>query len=161
MKELLNSINSTDVVLDTALKFHEYSIDLYREISSNTQSSGLRELLISMAHEEGGFYSSIKGMIESKSGTAQNSTNLVGEYGSYISLILSKIIPVKSENAELMDTEIIHVTLQLEKNKLEFYEQTKKLFTLKDRNDLDQICGRISDRISLITELSSNNSSYS
>lgn len=161
MKEILNSINSTDVVLDTALMLHEYSGNFYSEISSRTESIALKELLLSMTLEEKSFYLSIKNLIEAKSGTAQNSTNLVGEYGSYINLILSKIIPAKPDNTEIMDTGIIHTTLQLEKNKLEFYQQTMKIFTFKDQAFLNEIYGRISDRISLIDELSVNTGSYS
>ncbi len=159
MKELLSSINSTDVVLDAALKFHEHSNKLYKEISSRTHSHELRELFLSLAHEEEIFYSSIKSMIEAKSGTAQNSANLVGEYGSYINLIISKIIPANPEEPELSDSLIIQMAEIFEKNKLQFYEQTIKIFTFRDQTLLNQICGGISSRISLISELSAKNRS--
>jgi rubrerythrin len=153
MQEIISTIKNNDVVLDAALKFHEYSTEIYRELADNISNSDIKNLLNSLSLQDEKFYFLINKLIENKSGSAQNSTNLVGEYGTYINLILTRIIPQNIKHNNLSEKEILKAVILFEEKKNEFYEHTSKFFTFADQEHLNSLCGEILLRINLLKKL--------
>jgi hypothetical protein len=153
MQEVIRTIKNNDVVFDTALKFHEFSAKIYRELADNTLNSDIRNLFNTLSLQDNEFLSLIKRLIESKSGSAQNSTNLVGEYGTYIDLILTRIIPENLKQKNLNEKETLESAILFEEKKKEFYKQTSKFFTFADQEHINSLCGDILLRINLLKNL--------
>ncbi len=153
MQEVISTIKNNDVVLDAALKFHEYSAKLYKELADNTLNSDIKNLFNSLSLQDNDFFSLIKKLIESKSGSAQNSTNLVGEYGTYINLILTRIVPENLKQKNLSEKELIKTVILFEEKKNEFYEQTSKFFTFADQEHINGLCEEILLRINHLKKL--------
>jgi len=141
MLEILKTIKNNDVVLDTALRFHEYSTKVYREFADNSLNPDLKNLFNSMSLQDEKFFNFIKSLIENKSGSAQNSTHLAGEYGAYINLILTRIIPERLEQKHLSGGEVLNAVILFEEKKNDFYEKTLKFFTFADQEKIKSLCG--------------------
>jgi hypothetical protein len=153
MQEVISTIKNNDVVLDAALKFHEYSAKLYKEMADNTLNSDIKNLFNSLSLQDDKFFSIIKNLIVSKSGSAQNSTTLVGEYGTYIELILTRIIPENLKLENLSEKEVLKAVILFEEKKNEFYEQTSRFFTFADQEHINGLCGEILLRINHLKNL--------
>lgn len=153
MLEIINTIKNNDVVLDAALMFHNYSIKKYRVMAEDTSEGEIKNLFQAMSLEDNEFASVIKKLIENKSGSIEESSNLVGEYGTYIDLILTRVIPEKIKQTGLNGSEAVRTAIAFEEKKSEFYDKTLKFFTFADQEHINSLCGKIILRINRLKEL--------